>query len=417
MLIKSFLLLALSTFVFADDLMDGFDDDSAPEVVVQEVTQRALEGKITAGVEYSPHAKKPHETQSSRKISLFLEYNKALTHELKLKINAKAYHDFVYDKQGDSYTADEKKAFRNEIELYDFFIQGALSENLDMKLGRQVVVWGKSDTIRITDMLNPLDFRKPAMVDIEDLRLPVVMAKFDYYVDNWHISPVVIAEQRLSKNPPFGSVFYPSPTKIPLQEAPNDTTYALNIGGEFSGFDADFYAAHIYPQDTFGLPQINLREKINMFGASVNYVRGSWLFKSELASLHDLVYKTHGAQTFNRDDVLVGFEYNGLTDTKLSFDTSVRHFHTSASDIQTNYYQSAFRANKDMLNATLHANYLLTLNGKKVDEGGFQRVWFKYDIQDALSVSVGMVDYIGGSTGLDKIKENDIVFAEVSYSF
>jgi len=82
-----------------------------------------------------------------------------------------------------------------------------------------------------------------------------------------------------------------------------------------------------------------------------------------------------------------------------------------------NTYQHAFRISSDFMNATLHANYLISLYGKKLNEGGFQRAWIKYDLQDALSVNVGVVDYIGGSALFDSIKKNDMVFADISYSF
>jgi len=62
-----------------------------------------------------------------------------------------------------------------------------------------VVVWGRSDTIRVTDVLNPIDNRRPGMVDIEDLRLPVAMAKLDYFVGDWRVTPIAILEQRFQK--------------------------------------------------------------------------------------------------------------------------------------------------------------------------------------------------------------------------
>ncbi len=37
-------------------------------------------------------------------------------------------------------------------------------------------------------------------------------------------------------------------------------------------------------------------------------------------------------------------------------------------------YQHAFRISSDFINATLKANYLISLYGSKLDEGGFQRV-------------------------------------------
>ncbi|SFV56541.1 hypothetical protein MNB_SV-13-32 [hydrothermal vent metagenome] len=71
----------------------------------------------------------------------------------------------------------------------------------------------------------------------------------------------------------------------------------------------------------------------------------------------------------------------------------------------------------DFLNATLTANYLISLYGEKLDEGGFQRAWVKYELAEATNLNVGVVDYIGGNVLFDAIQDNDMVFVDVSYSF
>jgi hypothetical protein len=80
-------------------------------------------------------------------------------------------------------------------------------------------------------------------------------------------------------------------------------------------------------------------------------------------------------------------------------------------------YQHAFRATSDFLNATLNVNYLVMLFGDKMDEGGFQRAWIKYDLADGINANFGVVDYMGGAKMFDAIKDNDMVFMDVSYSF
>jgi hypothetical protein len=113
--------------------------------------------------------------------------------------------------------------------------------NLDFKIGRQIVVWGKSDSIRITDVLNPLDNRTPGLIDIKNLRLGRLMSKLDYYQDNLKISAALLHENRFSKNPKFGSDFKAS-TDLPESKPGNNlknTGIALSLTGEFSGYDLD----------------------------------------------------------------------------------------------------------------------------------------------------------------------------------
>ena len=304
-----------------------------------------------------------------------------------------------------------------EVELFDAYVQGALTEKLDLKIGNQVVVWGKSDTIRITDVINPLDNRRPAMVDIEEMRLPTAMVKLDYYHDKWKISPIMIVQQKFNKNPPFGGDFNPNPKKVPKQKVPKSPSFALNVAGEFSAFDVDFYFADIYAQDELGLPFVSHDEKMQMFGIALNYVYESWLFKGEFAYKKDFQFLQSGNEKYDRIDSLLGFEYKGIADTTLSYDIANKHMRDKSPLFKQDSYQHAFRANSDFLNATLHGNYLIALFGEKLDKGGFQRAWFKYDIADGISANIGFVDYIGGSAMFDAIDDNDMAFVDLVYSF
>jgi hypothetical protein len=412
------------------DVMDGFDDENASEVT-EEKTQliTGLTGKLTEQVAYSYSGDTPHDKFSSLKSSLFLDYEHKFENGFRVKTNAKAYYDAIYDLRDENYSQDELDEQRSEVELFDAYIEGSITDTLDVKLGRQVVVWGRSDTIRITDVLNPLDNRRPGMVDIEDLRLPTTMLKFDLFWGDWRVTPIAVLEQRFSKNPAFASAFSPAPFAVPEHEDYTDVTYALSVGAEFSGWDVNFYATQVHDDAGYiKMPQSPSstvkHDKVNMFGTALNVLSGAWLFKTELAYFDGLKYTSTQEKEFSRTDALVGVEYKGIADTLLSYDVSLRHFsdydNRLANEIMPtdeDTYQHAFRVSSDFMNATLTANYLISLYGKGFDEGGFQRAWVKYELADGINTNIGVVDYIGGSRLFDSIKNNDMVFADVSYSF
>jgi hypothetical protein len=418
-----------------DDVMDGFDDvaissatDTSKETVAEPVeAMTGLTGKLTEQVAFSYNGDKPHDNFTSLKSSLFLDYEHKFENGWRVKTNAKAYYDAIYDIRNDVYTRDELDEQRSEIRLYDAYVEGSISDKIDIKLGRQVVVWGRSDTIRITDVLNPLDNRRPGMVDIEDLRLPVTMAKLDFFWGDWRVTPIAVLEQFFTINPAFGSAFNSQADPHIAETNYHDVTYALSVGGEFSGWDVNFYAARLrddagyvkfMPQPTFA------HDKVNMFGTALNVLSGSWLLKTELAYLNGLKYTSVQDKSFSRTDALIGVEYNGIADTMISYDFSVRHVNNYDSRLKSerfnpdeNTYQHAFRVTSDFMNATVHANYLISLYGSKLNKGGFQRAWVKYDIADAISANFGVVDYIGGSKLFNTIKNSDMIFTDISYSF
>ncbi len=445
----------------ADDALAGFDDAEG-KGGSQDVTQiddanctmcqsdiappeqaafwSDLSGYVKQQAVYSYLGDAPHDGVTSLRSTLFVDFEHKFDNGWKLKTNARAFYDGVYDLRDQPYTQQECKALHSEVELFDAYLEGSITEKLDFRIGRQVVVWGRSDTIRITDVLNPIDNRQPGMVDIEDLRLPVAMAKFDYYVGSWRVTPIVILEQRFTKDPPFGSQFNPSAIPLPAEEKPHDPTYALSVGGEFSGWDVNFYAARLYDDSKFivdplGLNALIKHRKTNMYGAAMNYLNGSWLIKGEAAYFDTLHYTMAPNKTLARLDALVGVEYNGIADTMISYDLSVRHFTSYDArlglssitapggrqvrliPVERDTWQQAFRVRSDLWNDTLHANYLISLFGKRADEGGFQRLWADYDINDDWKATVGVVDYIGGSTLFDYVKDDDLLFAEIRYSF
>lgn len=426
------------------DVMDGFDDSTSPstdsnssETETSAATEdtetepieviAGLTGKLTEQVAYSYSGTSPHDKISSLKSTLFLDYEHKFDNGWRVKTNGRWYYDAVYDLRDVTYTNNELKQQRHETELFDAYVEGSLSENIDLKVGRQVVVWGRSDTIRITDVLNPLDNRRPGMVDIEDLRLSRGMVKADFFMGAWRVTPIAIVEQRFTKNPAFGSAFNPMENPHIIDEKPTDVTYALSVGGEFSGWDVNFYGAHLYDDAgmiTFNPNPKRIHPKVDMLGSAFNVLSGAWLFKTELAYFDGLQFTTTQEKKFSRTDVLIGAEYKGIADTLISYDVSLRHIQgydkrlsKEIIPLQEDTYQHAFRISSDFMNATVTGNYLISLYGKKLDEGGFQRLWVKYQLADAMNLNVGVVDYIGGSALFDSIKKNDMVFADISYSF
>ena len=433
-LLLSFLLILSAVQAESlDDALDGFDDEPSKLIEVHvpisqnEIVEKnySLTGKLTEQVAFSYSDDAPHDNISSLKSSLLLDYEHKFDNGFRFKTNAKAYYDAIYSIRGrEKYSKDELNELESEVELFDAYLEGSLSDNLDMKLGRQVVVWGRSDTIRITDVLNPLDNRRPGMVDIEDLRLPVAMAKFDYFIGDWRFTPMAVVEQRFSKNPPSGSAFNPNPQSTPNNKSYSDITPALSIGGEFSGWDINFYASQLHDDIGYFDAGKMAHDKVNMFGTAVNILEGSWLLKSELAHFDGLKYSSIQNKEFKRTDALLGLEYNGIPDTLISYDVAVRAIHDydqrlkhEPLETKERSYQHAFRVSSDFLNATLKANYLISLFGSQMNEGGFQRAWLKYDIADGIFANVGVVDYMGGSRRFDAVSNNDMIFTDISYTF
>lgn len=449
-----YLLFAVNVFAneAVEDDLGGFEE----EMIVQEELHIKKEQSSTkfsgdlsfkTSVGYKKHSVDDIEYSgfNQAQTSLFLQLDSKLFDDWKLRISANMFYDAIYDIYShNDYRSEVEDEYKTQLRLDDTYIQGKITSSLDLKVGRQIVVWGKSDSIRITDVINPLDSRLPGMTDIEDLRLSVGMLKLDYYFDMWNISAMLIAENRIMLEAPARSEFFPvdgifavSPDPFLDLKTPStsfsDMQYALAVNGTFSGWDLSFYAAHVLDQKWHfnnvqgSVPLADtsrIVNKVDMFGSAINIVSGNWLLKSEIAFISGIGYNTT-ADEKNRLDALAGFDYMGLRDTIISVEVANRHIFdyeaqmkNQADYVDKDEMQTAIRLTRSFANETVNTTALLSIFGSSWEDGGFARIWIDYEIMDALSANFGIVDYIGGDKPyFESIKDNDRIFADITYSF
>ncbi|MDH3348564.1 MAG: DUF1302 domain-containing protein, partial [Desulfobulbaceae bacterium] len=271
---------------------------------------------------------------SGLKMETLLEANFRFA-DWKAFTSIKGWYDFAYSLNGrDGYTNSVLDEYEKELELREAYIQGNLSSFIDLKIGRQIVVWGRSDNFRVTDILNPLDNRNLGLVDIENLRLPLAMVKIDIFSGNWNLDLISIHEHRYDQNPPFGHFFYPSTDPLPPEKTPSNTLENMEMAAElsttFSGWDISFYGAHYFnDQPTFSTTNpTNLEHhQITMVGSSMSLAHGDLLYIAELAHFKRLHFLNNYHKQYNRSELLFGIEYSGLPDTNISLDYVNRHIH------------------------------------------------------------------------------------------
>ena len=428
------------------EVLGGFDDDtklvSADGAKAVGASIYELDGSLGVSAAYNYKQDRPNEGETDYRGFSRLRGLMALGLDIRLplewkgRISGHAYYDAVYSLHGrDEYTDELLDANEEEVEFDEVRLQGSLTDSLDAKLGRQIVVWGKSDNIRVTDILNPLDRREPGMVDIEYLRLPVTMTRLDYYLGKWDLAGLLIHEVRFSKRPAFGSNFYSSTSTQPPEEEPattlENTQYGAVLSGVLGKWEIAFYLADVFDdrwhmeEDIVSLEDVRQHSRIRMAGTAASVAKGNWLLKSEAAYLDNLRYSADPDRPKTRYDVLAGIEYRGFSDTIVSLEVANRHIvgfdeemREPPDSVREDSFQSALRLTRDCLHDTLSLRYLLRLFGADGGDGGLQRFWVEYDMTDAFKVTAGIVDYKSGEMPpYDTIGDNDRIFAECRYSF
>ncbi|MFH1457786.1 MAG: DUF1302 family protein [Candidatus Omnitrophota bacterium] len=83
-----------------------------------------------------------------------------------------------------------------------------LTDSLDLRLGKQQVVWGTADGVRILDIVNPLDYRDWTLKDYIDSRLPLWMINAEGKILlNGHLQLLLIPDYEANYYPPAGAPF------------------------------------------------------------------------------------------------------------------------------------------------------------------------------------------------------------------
>jgi hypothetical protein len=436
-----------------DSVLDGFEEKEKDDDVAEHHEPvsswlpgwLSIDGWLQFGTTYNIAHDEPAEGEidwrgfSKARVDLQLDLEIRFSDSWSAKLGGKAFYDGIYSIQGrENYTSYVLDEYEDEVELREAYIQGKLTDKLDLKMGRQIVVWGKSDTIRITDVLNPLDMREPGLTDIEDLRLPLAMTKLDYYFGNWELSGIAVHEIRFNKIPEYGYDFYSADEPMPTADDPDNSLenseYALSLSGIFTGWDVDLYYARIF-NDSPHLEYVLLEddsteirqkhERMHMFGFAYNKALGNWLLKSEGALLNRVHYTNRPGTGYTRLDMLVGAEYSGFSDTTVSLELANRHINNHRpyleeypDGVYQDMYQLAFRYTRNFLNDTLSLNLLVMVYGPSEADGAFERLSLEYDLTDTMTVRGGAVLYQSGDLlTMQEVEDNDRIFAELRYSF
>jgi hypothetical protein len=434
------------------DLLDGFEDsgrpvaanrqDPSPEDSTDSPVR--LEGHVKAAVSYNfaHDPPPPGETDwrglSRLKTELLLALDVKPADDWRAFASGTVDYDFAYGINGrDDYPDAVLDEYESAVELREAYLQGRLTGRLDIKLGRQIVVWGTSDNIRVVDVINPLDLREPGITDIEDLRLPVTLTKLDYYWGAFNLSGMAIHEVRFDKNPAYGSDFYPLDVPAPPEDIPDsnlgNTQLAFSLTGIFSGWDLGVYWADVYSADAYvemsspgTLPVVQRKHaRVMMLGGSTNVALGNWLIKGEMAWLDGLKFTNMPHQTYSRLDVMAGLEYAGFTETRMTLEIADQHLLGHDSDLKqdpdgrnADQLQWVVRLDKDFMNDTLTLTLLVSVYGETWQDGAFQRLSAEYQLADAFTVDGGVVLYQSGNLPtFNDVGDNDRLFLEFKYSF
>ncbi len=322
-------------------------------------------------------------------------------------------------------------------------------ESVDIRIGKQQIIWGKADGVFITDIVSPKDLSEFLLRDFDEIRMGVTSAKFDYYLGDNTFELVWLPVFSPTLMPGKETIWFPqmdfqAPPNIPLHidikdpEAIKGSLENSELFAKYSAMtslvDFEIMAGYAWDDD----PTMHITQTMDTTGLHLlinpRYHRLGIAGGSFSTTLGPVVMRGEGAyyagKYFNTTDpmakdklvkkdylhYLVGLDYS-LWEIKLSAQFIQQAILDYEKEIDQDDYENTvtFLARRDFLRETLTLE-LFSYIGLN-NEDALIRPRILYDLTDGFEVQLGANIFTGSSGNFGQYDDNDMVYAKFKYSF
>jgi hypothetical protein len=372
-------------------------------------------------------------------------------------------YDFAYLYHRDTHDAATLDTYEYLIDVRDTYLVAAIG-NLDIALGKQIVVWGQGNMMSLVDVVCPKDLREPGLTDMDDMRLPVLSTRLSLFFGNHRVETMVIHEAFFGyRAPPFGD-YSPLPALLPeevldtLEGVPiwyKDKQARFNLKNQqylgrwtYKGpeVDLELYLASVL--DGMGVIDLDYTELLSsiingrraeivldhprytMLGHSGAWPIGAWLLKWELAVDLDrplnvgdstAVPLRVGIARSSTIGGLIGFTYTGFKDTVLSLEVKKSWILEDIPDVLFDIEEPTlgFRCRRNLGSDDLRLDFTLLMYGWGLKYGWLGRLLMEYVIRDGLRITAGYITYYPGHEFglLSGMAGNDRFYMQLRWDF
>ncbi len=325
-----------------------------------------------------------------------------------------------------------------KIELREAFFQYT-TNNWDFKVGKQIVIWGVADGMRITDIISPMDYSEFLARDYDDIRIPVNAFRLKYVKPNYNLDLVFVPISEFfvlpydSENPWAITNAFAIPTELEANNTPEKTIKNSEFGGRFSfylsGIDFSVSALHGwnkmpvfdygYSENGDTLKLSTNYDRLNTLGLDFSMPVGQFVVRGEFAEYFNELQEisNDGKIKKNATYMLLGVDwYAGKEWTLMAqyYHKLINDYDNSMTSDQNTAY-ATLSVSKSLLRSTLKLSayaYLDVLNS-----GSFTRFSADYSLTDQIHLMAGY-DWFNGDEGMfSYYKDNSEYFVKAKFSF
>jgi hypothetical protein len=340
------------------------------------------------------------------------------------------------------FSAAEINEFRNRFEIRDLYLEHEFDNDVYIKLGKQMLAWGVTEYLRITDLVNTENQFSFGQEDLEDLRrqVPALLASFN--LDQWNLDTVITHQAGRDDIAPAGDEFdqfaalRPAGVTVHINEASKQQEYFMRLSrtgsrGDIQVVAGDFNDNALSLSEFLPAPEqsqaIFGQSRMRALGIAGTRVAGNWLLFAELGlhqnkalrPVNDAFLLSSGG--WQHKDLLLGalgIEYSGLRNLLLTLELDGQRIRDNDKALygQAEKLGLGLRALWTGLNERLQV--LAVVNELADDAGRLSRLSVDYDWSDNFTLGFLWVNYAAPVTSyVNQFRYNDVIQARLQYNF
>lgn len=324
-------------------------------------------------------------------------------------------------------------------------------KSVDIRVGKQQIVWGKADGVFITDIVSPLNLTEFLLPDFDEIRIGVYAAKIDYYFGNSTLEAIWKPIYAGNELPPPGSIWYKPPefpapptfdySKEKIKPSLDNSEFYLKYSLSSSAIDFDIMGAYTWDQtpsmyiekqiefDSLGNPILTgllitpEHHRLWVGGGSFTSTVKSFVIRGEAAYYNGKYFQTADPKAegalVEKDYIhyVVGLDY-GVGDLTLSAQFIQKVIFNYDDYLDEEHYANTmtFLARYEAMRQTLHLE-LFSYIGLNYGDA-LIRPTVVYDFSDSFSIKLGTNIFVGDERGMfGRYDDNSMIYMKFKYNF
>lgn len=408
-------------------------------------------GLLQSEIAYGTEAEDVHKAE----IVLIPEIGVDLTPDVQLTIIGRLRGDAADDLEpGEPHRPNRSDLSRRlfvgdniDVELREAYIDTEMGETF-LRLGKQQVVWGQADGLKVLDVLNPRSLREFILGDFEDSRIPLWTINAEIPIGDAFLQLLWIPDRTYDDIPEAGATFAftspliipKAPPGVPVVISPlvrpdnflEDSDVGVKLSAFMGGWDLSLnYAWHYFDRPVVrreitsaGVLVNQSYERTHLLGGAFSNVFSDVTLRGEIGLSSDRHFLTNnvgdmdGIIRTSEISWVLGLDYQGWDD----WFVSTQIFQSTITDATPGVIRdkvdstATFLAHRNFMNEALQIEALLihSLN----DSDGAVQVSLQYEWRSNVQLKIGADVFYGNSSGLfGQFDEKDRISMGIEVGF